>query len=189
MKICKIHPMTKHLKKHHLVICKSITIEIFRRKKKRKVQTKMLRYFNFEPSFKLWWCFAWDLFWITNSSDHRRALWTLWPSGLGKYSYAEDSQFKPSCDHWNLRSKINLEHDTIAVENKNIVIKEKIGNNKCELQNVQGRKSDKDLYKNKYYNQTKALMEKIKLNFFDAVTRRRQKWEYFFALVFWKICE
>ena len=46
------------------------------------------------------------------------------------------------------------------------------------------KKGDQDLCKNKYYNQPKALIEKIKSNFFDAVGRRRQEREYFFALVF-----
>ena len=33
-----------------------------------------------------------------------------------KRLYARDSQFKPSCDHWNSRSiQIKLEHDTIVV--------------------------------------------------------------------------
>ena len=36
---------------------------------------KELRYFNFEPNFKLRWCRTRDLFCITNSSNHR-TVWT-----------------------------------------------------------------------------------------------------------------
>ena len=35
----------------------------------------LLRYVYFEPSFKLRWCSAQDLFWITNSGNNRR-FWT-----------------------------------------------------------------------------------------------------------------
>ena len=31
------------------------------------------RYFIFEPSFRIWWCRARDISWITISSNHRRA--------------------------------------------------------------------------------------------------------------------
>ena len=63
----------------------------------------MLRYFNFKPSFKLWWCCAWVI-WITTSSEHRR-IWTLLhlatlnlPSQLGLIAYS----FVPNCREWDM---------------------------------------------------------------------------------------
>lgn len=42
----------------------------------------------------------------------------IWPSGLGNNTvYVRGSQFKLSCGHWNLRSVISHEHNTIDVKN------------------------------------------------------------------------
>ena len=66
----------------------------------------MLRYFNFKPSFKFWWCCAWVI-WITTSSDHRR-VWTFLhlatlnlPSQLGLIAYS----FVPNCREWDGRGE------------------------------------------------------------------------------------
>ena len=68
----------------------------------------MLRYFNFEPSFKLRWCHARDLFEsqipVTTGGFERRIFCirssylthlVLWPSGLVTTSYARDSGLNP----------------------------------------------------------------------------------------------
>ena len=38
---------------------------------------------------------------------------TFWPSGLGSHIVCKRLEFKLSCGLWNLRSILNLEHDTI----------------------------------------------------------------------------
>ena len=76
----------------------------------------MLRYFNFEPCFKLWWCFARDLF----GSQIPYGLMALFhmalgPSGLG--SYFTCKRFAVQTHLWSLEFviQINLKHDTIKV--------------------------------------------------------------------------
>ena len=67
-----------------------------------------LRYFNFEPGFKLRWCRALDLF-------GSRSPVALWPSGLGNYFVCK--RFTVQALLWSLKFVIqkNLEHDTIRV--------------------------------------------------------------------------
>ena len=94
----------------------------------------LLRYFNFEPSFKLQWFCAQDLFgsqipvttggfelWI---SCIQSSYLTLWPSGLGNYFVCK--RFTVETLLWSLESviQINLKHNTITVccfifQNKN----------------------------------------------------------------------
>ena len=72
--------------------------ELYEKQESKKAKRLHLRYFNFEPSFKVRWCHAQDLF-------GSQIPVTLWPYGLvGQVStsYARYSQFKPSGGHWNL---------------------------------------------------------------------------------------
>ena len=85
----------------------------------------LLRYFNFEPSFKLRWCHARDLFGsqipVTTGgfelriSCIRSSYLTLWPSGLGNYFVCK--RFAVQTLLWSLEFviEINLEHDAITI--------------------------------------------------------------------------
>ena len=89
----------------------------------------MLRYFNFEPSFKLRWCRARELFGlqfpVTTGGFELRiscirvlrirlAYYALWPSGIGKYFLCK--RFAVQTLLWPLEFVIQiiLEHGTIA---------------------------------------------------------------------------
>ena len=75
-----------------------------------------LRYFNFEPSFKLRWGRARDSFGSQNL-DHKLLgfMDALWHSGLGNYFVCR--RFAVQTLLWSLEFviQIKLEHDTIAV--------------------------------------------------------------------------
>ena len=79
----------------------------------------MLRYFNFQPSFKLRWCHARDLFGsripvTIGGFELRISCESLWPIGWGNYFVCKRFAFQTLL--WSLEFviQINLEHNTIA---------------------------------------------------------------------------
>ena len=75
----------------------------------------MLRYFNFEPSFKLRWCRARDLF--GSQIPVTTGGFELQISSIQRSHYFVCKRFVVQTLMWSLEFviQINLEHDTITV--------------------------------------------------------------------------